>query len=361
VTHKKQFSDIRALVADDNGINRMILVEMLSQAGVEADIATNGREAVEMVRIQDYDILFMDIEMPVMDGISATREIRAQCRESVQHLPILAMTAHNLAVDREKCIEAGMNDHLSKPVSRNALAGALRQWIPRGIFVTVANNDPNQSTKQDLLFLSPHSALDMTAGLNRLGGNRELYLRLLRDFIAGYGDTTAKLLQELRENRRDEAVRRIHAIRGVAGNLGGEKLKTAAAELEKVCRVEESVVPLSLEEPLHVFIDCHESLMMAIGAVLTQHPAVSPAKPEGPPAGIAELRPFLEGLRKALLSEEPRPCKEMLAGLLQRRWPANQEVVLNELNRLVQRYLLVEALTLFDKEFMAILGKSEEN
>ncbi len=343
-----RFTGVRALVAEDNKISRKILVEMLWQAGIGAEIAKNGREAVEMVRAKEYDIVFMDVQMPEMDGIEATREIRKLDKTGALSLPILAMTAETLASDREKILDAGMNDHLTKPVDRDALGAALRQWLPPEKYTAA---DPNLITKPALMPIPTMTGLDTEAGLKRLGGNRELYLRLLGDFVADHGDTPTKLLEELRTERRDEAVHRIHAIRGVAGNLGANELQAAALELEKACRAVKDGGSVSLEEPLRVFIDRHEGLMLAIGAGLAQLPAASQDKPEGPLGDAAELRPLLEKLRAALESEEPHPCKEILVVLLQKRWPANQEIILAELNHLVQRYLLPEALALLDKEF----------
>ena len=107
--------------------------------------------------------------------------------------------------------------------------------------------------------------------------------------------------------------------------------------------------------PLRVFIDRHEALMTAIGAVLVRQPVVSPVKSEGPPEEGAELRLLLEQLRKALVAEEPRPCKEIMGALLQGRWSENHEAALAELNSLVQRYRLADALALLDQEFKDIL------
>ena len=353
-TPRARFTGVRALVADDHEINRELLTELLRQVGIDTDIARNGREAVEMVRTHGYDIVFMDIQMPEMDGFTATREIRKLGREGIDRLSILAMTAHALTGDREKSLDAGMSDHLTKPIDRDELGAALRRWLPREKCTAVAVDEPDPVAKPDLLSLPPARGLDIEAGLNRLGGNKKLYMKLLRDFIAEYGETPTELMQELRSDQREAVVSLVHAIRGIAGNIGGKELEAAAGELENACRVAGNGVPFALGEPLRVFIDRHEALLMAIGAVLSRQPVVSPAKPEGPPGDEAEMRLMLERLRKALATEEPRPCKEILGQLLQRRWPEGHEAVLAELNSLVQRYRLTEALALLDKEFKSL-------
>jgi CheY-like chemotaxis protein len=341
-------------VAEDHDINREIVVELLRQEGIEADIAVNGREAVALVRKQDYDILFMDIQMPEMDGIAATREIRRLDKAGVDCLPILAMTAHALAGDRKNSLDAGMNDHLNKPINPEALGAALRQWLPPEKCAAVASSEPNPATKSNLLSISPLPGLDIEEALNRLDGNEEIYLKLLRNFVAvdGYGETPAQLLQELRAGQRNEALHRVHAIRGVAANLGAKELAAAAAELENGCRAAGDIIPFSLGEPLRVFIDSHEALMMAIGAILAKQPAGlsgKSVKTERPTGDMDELLTLLEQLKEPLDNGEPLPCKKILAVLLEKSWPEAQETLLAELNRLVNRYRLQEAFDLLNK------------
>ena len=149
--------------------------------GIEAESAVNDLEAVEKVRTHHHDIVLMDIQMPEMDGIITTREIRALNREGVDRLPILAMTAHALTGDKEKSLEAGMNDHLTKPVDPDKLTAALLQWLPVDKCVTVSDVS-DAHTKPDFLSIPSTQALNVQDGLKRLGGNRELYLKLLRNF-----------------------------------------------------------------------------------------------------------------------------------------------------------------------------------
>jgi nitrogen-specific signal transduction histidine kinase/HPt (histidine-containing phosphotransfer) domain-containing protein len=203
--------------------------------------------------------------------------------------------------------------------------------------------------------------LDVEAGLKRLDGNWELYLKLLADFVDEHVETPAQLVQELRTDRREDVVRRAQAIKGVAGNIGGKDLETAAAELERACLAAVNGVPFSLGEPLRAFIDCHEALITAIGDVLARQPVVPPTKQEGPPGDAAEMHLLLKRLWKALASEEPRPAKKIMGELMRKKWPAGHETVLAKLNRLVHRYRLADALVLLNKEFDDIMGKEEQN
>ncbi|MEI6260390.1 MAG: response regulator [Deltaproteobacteria bacterium] len=362
---REHFTDVRALVVEDHKINREIIVELLWQAGIKADIAINGREAVEMVRTSDYDILFMDIRMPEMDGFAATRQIRTLGRDGIDRLPIIALSSYAAAGDREKSLAAGMNDHLTKPINPDVLAAALLQWLPLEKRVAVAADEPYLLAKQKLTSFPTHpAALDVEEGLNRVSGNQKFYLKLLRDFVAEYGETPTLLLQELRAEQLEDAIHRIHAIRGIAGNLGGKEMEAAAAELENACQAAMdnagSAVPFAIGEPLRVFIDRHEALIIAIGEVLAQQPAVLPDKPECPPGSDAELHPLLEQLQLALTRKQPLPCKKIMKELLQSRWSQNHEAALAEVNRLVHQYRLAEALAFLNKEFKDVTEKKEK-
>jgi CheY-like chemotaxis protein/HPt (histidine-containing phosphotransfer) domain-containing protein len=359
-TYRIRCTNVRALVVEDHEINREIIVELLWQAGIKADIAINGLKAVEMVRASDYDILFMDIQMPEMDGFMATREIRNLIGKGIDRLPILALSSHAVVGDREKSLEAGMNDHLTKPINPDLLRAALLQWLPHEKCAVVTADEPDLFTRPKLISIQPHTGLDLEDGLNRLGGNWKLYLKLLRNFVVEYGETPTLLLNELNADRREDAIVRIHAIRGVAGNLGGKELEAAAVGLENACQATENagnVVPFALRAPLRVFIDRHEALITAISIVIARHPAALTNKAEGLPGSATELCPLLERLKLAMASKEPLPCKKIMEELSQRRWSEGHETALAEVNRLVQQYRLAEALSLLNKEFNNVMRK----
>jgi len=222
----------RVLLAEDNTINQQVATELLEQAGMVVTIAADGREAVKAVFQDTFDLVFMDIQMPKMDGYEASREIRKNTQ--LRDMPIIAMTAHAMSGVREKCLAAGMNGHLAKPINPEELSAVLVKWIKPG---DRALSDPHSAERekkesQDLPGHIP--GLDIDDALKRLGGNRRLLKKLLIDFAKDYADTAATLRKALNSGEIDYIRRTAHTIKGVAGNIGAAELSKAAAELETV-------------------------------------------------------------------------------------------------------------------------------
>jgi len=222
----------KVLLVEDNELNRDLATELLGDLGIKVSIATNGFEAVEQVRKQAFDLVLMDIQMPIMDGLTATRLIRADTNFAA--LPILAMTAHAMSGDRERSLEAGMNAHLTKPIDPEALAEALLRWIlPRA-----AETPRNPSADSVMESSLPEKLLpfDLPAALVRTNGKPQLLRKLLLGFDEQYGDVIAVLRQQLRQKKRAEAVRLVHSFKSVAATLGASELTEAAAVVEKILK-----------------------------------------------------------------------------------------------------------------------------
>jgi PAS domain S-box-containing protein len=222
---------LRVLLAEDNEINQQIAVELLAAVGVEVEVVVNGREAVEKVLVgAGYDAVLMDLQMPELDGLSATREIRADSRFAA--LPIIAMTAHALVEERERCLQAGMNDHVAKPIDPDVLYGALARHCRRR---TSAGHVETPAFVAGETVLSVEG-LDAADGLRRVAGNRKLYLRLLRQFANEHYGTASALRSALGAGDRAGAERLAHTVKGVAGNIGATAVQQAAGTLEQAIR-----------------------------------------------------------------------------------------------------------------------------
>jgi PAS domain S-box-containing protein len=224
------------LLVEDNEINQQVAEEILQQAGLFVRIANNGKEAVEMIKVENFDVVLMDIQMPVMGGFEATREIRKD--ERFKYLPIIAMTAHAMAGDREKSIEAGMNDHVTKPIEPGQLISALVKWIKPGDREASEGVPERSSESQGVEDILPTElpGISIASGLGRVAGNKQLYVKLLCKFKDGQENVVEQIKAALQLSDLETAARLAHTVKGVSGNLGGDNLYKAAAQLEKAIK-----------------------------------------------------------------------------------------------------------------------------
>ena len=254
--NSSQLEGMRILLTEDNEINQQIAVELLEGVGAKVDVANNGREAVEKLFRQPipapYDVVLMDLQMPEMDGYQATAKIRSDNR--FNHLPIVAMTAHATVEERQRCLDAGMNDHVSKPIDPALLFATLQQFHsprPAPPLRPPSNSEPisGRSTVPDN-GLPAVEGLDTRDGLSRVAGNRKLYLKLLRQFVDQQGTAPAHIKEALAHNDTSTAERLAHTVKGVCGNLGVRDVQQAAAKLEKSigAKMEPAGVKVALEE-----------------------------------------------------------------------------------------------------------------
>jgi len=230
--HAARLAGAKILLAEDNEINQQIAVELLEGVGARVTIANNGREAVEKLQQEPgaYDLVLMDLQMPVMGGYEATAKIRSDARFA--KLPVIAMTAHATLEEKQRCLDAGMNEHVSKPIDPNALYETV------GRFYSAAAAQPAAASVADkpragASEIPAVDGLDTADGLLRVAGNRGLYLKLLRQFAAQQAGAPVLIAELLKAGDRAGAERSAHTVKGVAANLGAKAVQTAAGELEK--------------------------------------------------------------------------------------------------------------------------------
>ena len=225
----------RVLVVEDHPINQQVLREILEQVGVRVAIAADGREAVVVVTKMEgrFDAVLMDLQMPVMDGYAATLLLRKQW--PADRLPIIAMTAHARQEERERCLNSGMNDHLTKPVKPERLYACLAQWVRPVAEPDVAPALPcgHQAPGGDLPAHLP--GLDPVLGVAQLAGNAELYQRLIINFAHDSQGLGQQIRNSLTEPDLKHSRLLAHTLRGVAGNLAATALQAAARDLETAC------------------------------------------------------------------------------------------------------------------------------
>ena len=231
---------IRILLVEDNEVNQQVAAELLESAGATVRIANNGGEAVEILSEADepplFDVVFMDLQMPEMDGFTATRLLRAQPR--LQGLPIIAMTAHALLEERQRCLDAGMNDHVSKPIDPDALFATLLRWAkPRQMREEAIASAPVEMLEE--MTFPEIDGVDVAGGLKRVAGNKRLYRDLLQQFAAKQAEAGLQIAAAIEAGDYSLAERIVHTVKGVAGNIGLKKVLAAAEKLERAIRRED--------------------------------------------------------------------------------------------------------------------------
>jgi CheY-like chemotaxis protein/HPt (histidine-containing phosphotransfer) domain-containing protein len=240
----RPFTGQRVLLVEDNPVNQLVAIDLLVDAGLSVDLAENGRVALERAQAGEYALVLMDMQMPEMDGIEATGRLRAMPRYA--RVPILAMTANVLAEDRTRCVEAGMNDFVAKPIVPDELLATLQRWlhteIARGGPVAEPDVARAQFEPRDL------EGVDVAQGVKQAGGKRARYEKLLARFVEDQGDAVQHIRKALLDDRRRDAERMAHTLKGLARQIAAGELANAAETLERA--IHDGHALSSLEGPL---------------------------------------------------------------------------------------------------------------
>jgi PAS domain S-box-containing protein len=221
------------LLVEDNDINQEVAMEFLNRAGLATTLANHGAEAIELLKKDKFDAVLMDMQMPVMDGLTATKLIRLM--PQYQHLPIIALSAAAMNADIEACGQAGMNEHVSKPIDPNRLIATLLKWIkPDRESITAVV--PKESSVEIAIPIQL-KGLEVREALLRLGGNFALLSKLLLRFAEDYTSAPEKIEKLLQSNQNTQACELLHRIKGAAANLGAANLAKAAQQFENEIRL----------------------------------------------------------------------------------------------------------------------------
>jgi len=328
----------RVLLVEDNDLNQEVAAGILRLAGLMVDIAGNGQIALDKVAQNTYDLVLMDMQMPVMDGITATQAIRQ--REEWQHLPIVAMTANARDSDRERCLQAGMVDFVTKPIEPEELGRVLLRWIPDKSGASAsADADPGAGPGAEggAAATAPSVAadtgnseapgtpslleravlqipgLDVGQGLRRVIGSIPLYLSLLRKFVSGQRDVPDQILQALDQRDWERAEILAHTLKGVAGNIGATGLQQLATELDAL--VSERADP---DAALELTGRLKSQLTVVVQGIESQLSPAAPAAPAAAPAPAVDeaARQQARQLRQrleALLADDDPDAADLLA------------------------------------------------
>jgi CheY-like chemotaxis protein/HPt (histidine-containing phosphotransfer) domain-containing protein len=234
-------SNYRVLLVEDNKINQKVAVGILKKSGIKIDLAQDGQEAVNSVKNSSYNVVLMDIQMPVLDGLEACRQIRLDDR--FKELPVIAMTAHAMKGDRELCISSGMNDYISKPIDPDQLILVLAKWlIPnknniKKIKTNKISSSQIEKISDPVIQGSQVETIEIPGinfeeGLKRMGGDYDFYIEMLQDFVNEFQEAILEIKEVIADNDINKADRLAHTLKGAAGNLSITEVQQEALKLE---------------------------------------------------------------------------------------------------------------------------------
>jgi CheY-like chemotaxis protein/HPt (histidine-containing phosphotransfer) domain-containing protein len=243
--------NVRVLLVEDNITNQQVALGILKKLGLKANAVANGAEAVKALESMFYDLVFMDVQMPVMDGLEATRRIRNPDFIGVnRNISIIAMTAHAMQGDREICIEAGMNDYITKPVSSQSIAEVIERWLPKEKVasepVKIKENEVDTSViattavaEKNKTFTPAIPVFDKAGIMERLMHDEELVRMMVDVFLEDIPNQIIMLKDYINTGDIPNAHRQAHIINGACSNIGGESMRAVAYRIEKLAKAGE--------------------------------------------------------------------------------------------------------------------------
>jgi PAS domain S-box-containing protein len=304
-------SGLRVLLVEDNEVNQQIAMELLESEGATVDIASNGVQAVRALieggQPPPFDVVFMDLQMPEMDGFTATRLIRAQ--PHLQKLPIIAMTAHVMADEIQRCLDAGMNDHVGKPIDVATFFATLARWTPSGA-VEASRPLSKTARARDENILPELAGIDVAAGLQRTAGNKQLYRDLLIQFAIKHESTGNKITEAIESGDRKLVERLAHSLKGVAGNLGVDQIFILAGTLESAILESRDGIERLIEELTSALNHQTRMIRAALLAGSVDADKQSSARPPERAEALAAIDRLRERL-EASAADAPRVFTEM--------------------------------------------------
>ncbi|MBF0563359.1 MAG: response regulator, partial [Alphaproteobacteria bacterium] len=338
----------RILLVEDNEVNQQVACELLQQARFVVDVANHGLEAIAMLAPGRYDCVLMDMQMPVMDGLEATRRIREDARFA--NLPILAMTANAMVEDRRRTHDAGMNDHIAKPIRPTELFNALRRWIPPGerdLPALVADVDEGGT---DTASLPEMPGIDTAAGIARMAGNSGAYRRLLNKFADNQENTVAEIRKAMDRGDGALALRIAHTLKGVAGNISALSLQLTARDLEAALK------DGGTEGLDGLILATEQELGRVVSVIRTAlHP---PLKTLPGTLSLVDITPRLLTLRE-LLTQYDSEAEDLLSAILEEVSDPALLASLKVLNTQITRDDFDNAVVTLDALIETIAGSDE--
>ena len=345
----------RILLVEDNEINQQVARELLENAGFIVEIANDGQEGLEKVTTSAYDLVLMDVQMPVMDGYEATRKIREILE--YKDLPVLAMTASVMVGDISNAIESGMNDHVAKPIDPPNLIAKLVQWIKPGERdVPDHVKKKQEAAPRERLSQLPQSlpGIKIAAGLSRLGDNQKLYRSLLKKFQKNQANSIQEIRTALEKKDLELAIRLAHTIKGVSGNIGAMELHAAARDLESGIIAEGEKVSSVQIESVQSHLD--QVLTSITELENANHESASHSDDLDAHLDLSHIKPLIDELL-ALLEDDDTEAASVLDQLKEQFSGTRFLEKLKDLEEMIGEYDFEKALDYF-KTLAAEINRS---
>lgn len=324
----------RVLLVEDNDINRQVAGEMLSLRGIEVSYAASAEEAWALLERQSFELIFMDVQMPGIDGLEATRKIRID--PNLRQVPIVAVTANAMMGDRERCLQAGMTDYLSKPIEPGALQEILERYLTSASLTVPSFGGETGSSE----------TLDTRSALDRLGGNTPLYLKLLSQFQEKYVDSVTTLTQALASGEWEVARGIAHTLKGSAANLGMTRVAEQARSLEQALQA-------GFPQSEGLLVALQRELDQVVPAILELQEAPVSSEPEASsPRGNDALLREIDALLRVDIGRALTLSQNLMAQYADHAHAAGYR----ELNTLLHEFSIEEA----EEVLRGLLGSAEE-
>lgn len=345
--HKIFFKDAKILLVEDNQMNQELAVSLLNSVGLTTMIANNGKEALDVLKEDSFDLVLMDIQMPIMDGLTATKAIRDRKEEYFRKLPILAMSARAFQKDTEECFEAGMNAHIVKPIDPSLLYEELAKFLtvveaPVANDISISEND-NSIFPEDEIFVNSFQKVrdfDASLGFYHANSSKSIYLKILQGFVRDYGGSSFNLRHILENNQREEAARIVHTIKGLCGTIGSSHVQNLAADLESALNHGEIDWT-----KFNSFENSLKDLVTDLGVVLSNiaNEQNAPVVKVKDPEANTKLKNAVEKLKEAIDSCSSTMCKRIMDDIDEIQFSREQDMLIHKIKELIEDYDFSEA------------------
>ncbi len=337
------FKEAKILLVEDNEMNQDLAVSLLNSVGLATMVAANGKIALDLLKKDAFDLVLMDIQMPVMNGLDATRAIRNRSDEYFKNVPIIAMSARAFQKDRDDCLHAGMNSYIAKPIDPMMLYAELAKYlqvadkIPMAASVSETENTSVSTDDSAVAMFQKVRNFDAAAGLYHANDNRNLYFKIIQGFVRDYGGEVLKLKKSFEGADFEESTRIVHTIKGLCGTIGSYHVQTLGVMLENSLLKKEQNY-----SEYNAFIDALEDLIDDLKIVLQniaaeQSNAAVIIKHVDSEA-ISKLTQAIEELKPAVESCSLTACKRILDSLDEIMFSQEQESLLQKLHNQIDDY-----------------------